>query len=349
MLNKPMTGNNYLKLKYRKINALFHTFILILAFVIDLPNSINFLKTPVDVVNYAVSRVFLLIVFYACFFWLAPKYLAKKKIPTYIVLVLVLVNIITITGYCILQLVRTTITEIPIHLIYNLNMHLSGMFAMFGAAVFGTVFRSVTGWYEEMQKKSLLEQEKLRSELLLLKAQVNPHFLFNTLNTIDFLIYSNQSKASESLIKLSSLLRYVIYDTVKDLVSLQQEIEQIETYIDLQRLRYGDIDSIGYEKTGNPSGKMIAPMLFMPFIENAFKHTDEAGIKKGLDIRFLIHENSLEFTCRNYISAKENKLKGGFGLVNIKKRLEMQYPDNHKLAINKDEQIFIVELTINLK
>jgi two-component system LytT family sensor kinase len=241
------------------------------------------------------------------------------------------------------------ITGNTIHLFYNWNIYISAIFAMMVAAIFGIAFRSITGWYSEMNKKSLMEKEKLQSELLLLKAQVNPHFLFNTLNSIDFLIYSDQSKASASLIKLSSLLRYVIYDTIKDLVPLQQELEQIEAYIDLQRLRYCKIDSIKYEKTGSQAGKMIAPMLFIPFIENAFKHTDEAGIQKGLTICIHIDKNNLEFTCINYILNKANNQKVGIGLENVKKRLEMQYPNNFTLFINQTNQVFKVSLKLNLQ
>jgi len=247
-----------------------------------------------------------------------------------------------------MEIVHDSLFENAIHLFYELHMHFSGLFVLTVSAVFGIAFRSVAGWYEEMQNKSMFEKEKLKSELLLLKAQINPHFLFNTLNSIDFLIYSDQSKASESLIKLSSMLRYVIYDTVNDMVTLQKEIEQMEAYIALQRLRFGEIGSVRFEITGNPSGKMIAPMLFMPFIENAFKHTDEAGIIKGLSIRFNIDKNSLEFTCENYISLKENNHSGGFGLVNVRKRLEMQYPDNYNLTINKTGQAFKVALKLNL-
>ena len=343
-----MTQENTTKHKYKEINLLFHIFILVLAIVIDLPNSISFLKTPVDVANYAVSRVFLLVVFYACHFGLVPRFLAKRKILSFVVLLIVLVNLVTLIGYSTLQLVHAILTGTSLHLVYTWKMHFSGMFGLGMAAIFGTVLRTVTSWYEEMQKKSMLEQEKLRSELLLLKAQVNPHFLFNTLNTIDFLIYSDQNKASESLIKLSTLLRYVIYDTVNDLVPLQQEIEQMEAYIDLQRLRYGENATVNYEKTGDPSGKMVAPMLFIPFIENAFKHNDEAGIKKGMDIRFQMNGNSIEFFCQNPISSKQRTVNGGFGLENLKKRLDMQYPELYVLSINEDEHVYTVELKLYL-
>lgn len=329
----------------RNVNLLFHLSVLTLAVVLNPPNSL----TIDDLIRYVVTRVFPLSAFYACYFWLVPGYLAKKRIITFFVLLFVLLNIITISGYLCLEIHDALHTGNPIHLFYRLDFHLSGLFAMTVAAIFGIAFRSIFGWYDEMQTKSRLEKEKLQSELLLLKAQVNPHFLFNTLNTIDFLIYSDQPKASESLIKLSSLLRYVIYDTVNEQVPLQTEIEQMKAYVDLQRLRYGDVASGIYTITGDLSGKMIAPMLFMPFIENAFKHTDEAGIKKGLAISFFIGDRNLEFTCKNHISHKDDQHNGGFGLENVRKRLEMQYPNSYDLSINQSEGVFSVTLKLNLQ
>ncbi len=204
----------------KKPNLLFHLFVLALAIVIDLPHSMASLKEPSELVYYVVTRIFPLVVFYTCYFWLVPAYLARKKIIVFIALVFLLVNVVTFTGYTILQLLHNVFDRERLHLFYRLNMQISGVLAMSVAAAFGIVFRIVTGWFDEMQNARILEEEKLRSELMLLKAQVNPHFLFNTLNNIDSLIHTDQPKASEALIKLSSLLRYVIYDAIKDKVPL---------------------------------------------------------------------------------------------------------------------------------
>jgi two-component system, LytTR family, sensor kinase len=330
----------------KKTNLLFHLFVLSLAIVIDLPHSLASLKEPTQLSYYAVTRIFPLIVFYTCYFWIVPVYLARKKILAFITLVFLLVNAVTFAGYTILQMMHTVFEGTGFHLFYRIRMHLSGVMAMSIAAGFGTVFRIVTGWFDEMQNARILEQEKLRSELMLLKAQVNPHFLFNTLNNIDSLIHTNQAKASEALIKLSSLLRYVIYDAVKDKVTLRMELEHIEGYIDLQRLRYSQNNSISFEINGNPDGKQVAPVLFMPFIENAFKHTTSEGIARGLMISFNIHEDSIDFYCSNYLTLPVNTGKGGFGLENARKRLEIQYPDRYKLQTGISEGKYITTLTI---
>jgi two-component system, LytTR family, sensor kinase len=342
---KETIGNQ--KKKSRKINLLFHLLVLSLAVVIDLPRSLASLKEPAELAYYIVTRIFPLIVFYTCYFWLVPAYLAPKKIVVFAILVFLLLNVVTFMGYTILQIMHNAFDGGSFHLIYRLRMHFSGVMAMSVAAGFGTVFRIVTGWFGEMQNARILGEEKLRSELQLLKAQVNPHFLFNTLNNIDSLIRTDQAKASEALIKLSSLLRYVIYDAVKDKVPLKMELEHIEGYIDLQRLRYSRNNSISFEIKGDPEGKMIAPVMFMPFIENAFKHTTSEGIARGLVVGFTIHEDSIDFYCSNYLTLPENTDIGGFGLENVMKRLEIQYPGRYKLQTGSSKEKYITTLTLS--
>ncbi len=135
---------------------------------------------------------------------------------------------------------------------------------------------------------------------------------------------------------------------MKDKVPLRMELEHIEGYIDLQRLRYNPGNSISFEINGDPDGKMIAPVLFMPFIENAFKHTTSAGIERGLDIRFDIHENSVGFYCSNYLTPAGNKATGGFGLENIMKRLEIQYQGCYKLQTGSSDEKYITMLTLSI-
>jgi hypothetical protein len=333
--------------KNRRFSLFFHLFVLSLAVVIDLPRSLPSLLTADGLIQYTVSRIFPLVVFYLCFLWLVPVYLARRKFVAFFAMLLVVINGVTFIGYLCMQVLHHLFYEQgPLKLFYFLKMHLSGVTAMTVAAVFGTVFRIVMGWYGEMQQKQLLEQEKLRSELALLKAQVNPHFLFNTLNNIDSLIHTDAEKASEALIKLSTLLRYVIYDAVRDLVPLQLEIDHIRAYIELQRLRYAGGKGIVLEVTGETGNRLIAPMLLIPFLENAFKHSDSAGVARGLEIRIHIRDKGLDFLCTNYIAEKTPEQNGGFGLDNVRKRLEHQYASRYTLRAAPEQEQFVTHLTV---
>lgn len=332
--------------KNRRFSLFFHLFVLSLAVVIDLPRSIPSLLTADGLIQYAVSRIFPLVVFYSCFFWLVPVYLAKRKFLIFFVALLLVINGVTFIGYMCMQVLHHVFYESgQLKFFYFLKLHLSGTTAMTIAAGFGIVFRIVMGWFEQIQQKQMLEEEKLRSELALLKAQVNPHFLFNTLNNIDSLIHTDAGKASEALIKLSTLLRYVIYDAVKDLVPLQLELEHIEAYIELQRLRYANGKEIQLEIKGQPGNRLIAPMLFIPFLENAFKHTDAEGIAKGMEICIQVSEGAIEFTCTNRISRRPSD-SGGFGLDNVRKRLDIQYPGRHTLETGPINDLYVTRMKL---
>jgi sensor histidine kinase YesM len=329
-------------------NILFHLFVLTLAIVIDLP-WLSGIHIWGDLGYYLLSRIFLLIQFYICYFWLVPSYLARKKTFLFSLILICLIAVVAFAGIITLEIAHGIQVGEPFHFHYNLRMQLSAMFAVMVASAFGIIFRIITSWYDEIQKRAQLEEEKLRSELMLLKAQVNPHFLFNTLNNIDSLIASNQAKASESLIKLSGLMRYVIYEAVNETVPLEKEIEYLKAYIDLQSLRYADNSAIRLEITGNAGNITIAPMLFIPFIENSFKHSGAAGIRQGLIIKLIIKEKEIEFFCQNHIALSEKPIeKGGFGLQNIQKRLTLQYPDKHELTIDQTKDRYLVLLKIKM-
>jgi sensor histidine kinase YesM len=329
-----------------KQTVFFHLFVLALAFVLDMPN-FSGLHSWIDVANYCLSRVFLLVAFYLAYFWLVPSFLAHKKLWEFSVCLIIIISLTGFVGVFLLQVAHSFTTGMPFTFSYSLRIQFSAMFALFVASAFGIIFRMVTGWYEEMHKRTQLEEEKLRSELLLLKAQINPHFLFNTLNNIDSLIVSDQAKASESLIKLSLLLRYVIYDTVAEEVPLQKEIDHLRAYIDLQSLRYNDASVIVFEVNGEAGDKKIAPMLFIPFVENAFKHGGSAGIMKGFHIELTINDKLVQFSCFNHVAAVSgNRQGGGVGLENTKRRLSLQYPDRHEMTVEQNDDSYHVVLKL---
>lgn len=190
----------------------------------------------------------------------------------------------------------------------------------------------------------------LESELKFLKMQINPHFLFNALNNIYALSVTNSDKTQESISTLSEMLRYVIYDCEQPKVPLQKELDYIENYISLFKLKSSKPFSISYHTEIENTSLLVAPMLFVPYIENAFKHS---GIEKGAD-RFihisLIQKGDLinfKVENSNPSNPEVTDAQGGIGLPNVKKRLEILYPHQHQLTV-ANEEVFKVHLTLNL-
>jgi two-component system, LytTR family, sensor kinase len=195
------------------------------------------------------------------------------------------------------------------------------------------------------------EKEKLNTEIKFLKSQINPHFLFNTLNNIYTLTVIKSDKASESLLSLSQLLRYMLYDSNEVKVALKKEIEYLQNYIDLALLKDSRGLNINLEVRNNHPNLLVAPLLFIPFVENALKHSKIEDLKEGMiNIHLKTFENTIEFFVENSIPKNViNKDKvGGIGLKNVKQRLQLLYPNKHKLEIESNETLYKVYLKLYL-
>lgn len=214
----------------------------------------------------------------------------------------------------------------------------------------GCFFRFFIDWFKKRDEKNMLEKQNIESKLALLRIQINPHFLFNTLHNIDTLIPEDKVKASSALIKLSDIMRYMLHDNQRDKVYLEKEIEYIENYIALERLRLKNQGFVSFKIEGDYEHLEIAPMIFIPFIENAFKHCRDTDIENGINITFLILGNQINFTCENqYEQIKyEKDQTSGIGLDSVEERLNLLYPKKHKLDIRKSDNFFKVNLMIQL-
>ena len=211
--------------------------------------------------------------------------------------------------------------------------------------VLTTLLTLSNSWYRLQQ----VEKEKLSIELNSLKAQVNPHFLFNSLNSIYSLALAKSNQTAETVLELSNLLRYMLYEVSEEKVDLDKEVEMIENYIELQKLRADDSTQVSFEIKGDLKDKKIAPLLLFPLIENAFKHgvkgvSDSAFIEMKLeleeDIRFGIRNN------KGQVDDIEKGKYGGIGLENVKRRLELIYPKSHQFSIIEKADSFEVKLKL---
>jgi nitrate reductase NapE component len=208
--------------------------------------------------------------------------------------------------------------------------------------------------YLTKQDKSRQEekQERLQSELSFLRSQISPHFIFNVLNSIVYLIRSKSENAESVTIKLSELMRYMLYESDDSQVSLDRELKYLQNYIELQKVRFEDDVEINLKMEGNIGNQLIEPMLMIPFVENAFKHGVGMILDPVIDIFVHCETDELTYKIKNKIapeSTDDKDKSSGIGLRNVKRRLELLYPNAHSLEISKRDEWFEVEMKIKFK
>lgn len=196
------------------------------------------------------------------------------------------------------------------------------------------------------------EKERLETELQFLKAQVNPHFLFNTINSVYVLIGQDPKMASDTLIRLSDLLRAQLYDFGNEHISIEREVEYLENYIELEKIRKGKKLTLEYTKDDRLKGFSVAPLLLVPFLENCFKHLSSHGDQPNLIKIYLLKEEremiAHFYNTHDGDTLNNDRQPGGIGLKNVRRRLELLYPDTHRLVINKMPDSFEVILTLEV-
>lgn len=202
---------------------------------------------------------------------------------------------------------------------------------------------------EERQAAMLAEKEKVNAELQVLKAQLHPHFLFNTLNNIYSYTQDVSEKASGMIMGLSNLLRYMLYECNKPLVSLDRELDMIHQYLALETARYDNSLDIALQLPSRKTNLLIAPLMLLPFIENAFKHgASQMPEQPWINLHLGVKNDELSMKLINGKPPCTGKGSPGIGIVNVRKRLELLYPGAHELQINEEEEMFIVNLKLKL-
>ena len=217
-------------------------------------------------------------------------------------------------------------------------------------AGFNTAIAVTNKWSTEEQARKEIEKEHVESKLAFLQNQVNPHFLMNTLNNIHSLIEVDGQLAQSAVIKLSAMMRYLLYESGRGTTTLQREIEFLKSYLELMQLRVDKSVNVTLELPANFENVSLPPLLFISFIENAFKHGVSYREPSSMKFRLVRHSDSLEFSAVNTIpvfqSGKSENTQGGFGLENVRKRLDMLYGTRYRLVIEKTDREFRVNLSI---
>ena len=294
---------------------------------------------------YAVNNLFWILFFYLNALVLILKILYRKKFPAY-----VLAQVLCFIAMVAISWMNTLWLRDGAH--FNLRAHflITFFFFIFMLAT-STAIRMGIDRIRAEKLADERENENLKTELTLLRSQVSPHFMFNVLNNMVALARKKSDLLEPSLIKLSSLMRYMLYDVEGEKVSLEKEIEYLENYIDLQKQRISKSIHINTDFTDVDRNYEIEPMLLIPFVENAFKHGTGLVENAGIDMVLRAKNNVLQFDVRNRYRELEFEIKdktSGIGLANVKRRLNLLYGKRHNLKVEKLDGWFNISLTITL-
>jgi two-component system LytT family sensor kinase len=289
-----------------------------------------------------------LLTFYISYFVLFPWLLLRKRIFLLILLGLLIAFISTVLVAFLLSIFadRERIWASGWDGVIALTIAITSLSIIHG--VIALVIKGFISWYNDIKLKDDLNKKNFEMELALVKSQINPHFLFNTLNNIDVLIAKDAAKASAYLNKLSDIMRFMLYETKTEKIPLTKELDYIEKYIELQKIRTSNPNYVNFVIEGNPDNLRIAPMLFIPFIENAFKHAKNKKIEQAIVIKISIEKDQIVFECENNYS-EDSQVKdsqNGLGNKLIQKRLNLLYPEKHILQVKKENNTYKVKLLI---
>lgn len=289
-------------------------------------------------------------VFYANYLVLLPRLLNRKKYVQYTFAVVLLIFSISLVKYGFalaferVVLFRSSMTRpLTFAQYYFSAVFTSLMFVFLSAAL-----RFALDWFRNERIRRELENEKLSAELAFLKSQINPHFLFNCLNNIYSLAYQKSDATPEAVLKLSEIMRYMLYESNDKLVDIGKEIGYLRNYIDLQKLRFGNRAMVEIQVNGAAEGLLIAPMILIAFVENAFKHGLISDMQKPITVTLSTDNKKLDFVVRNAKSTHNKDKTGGIGLVNVRRRLDLLYPGNYTLNVENEMENYTTHLTLDL-
>jgi len=317
------------------------------------------LKLPsafVDIMNWVLVIIF----FYINYLWLVPKYLNQRRFLIYFAGIFLMLstcyfaNEIYIRQKYKAEIAKRLQEDRQQNATHHRPPRYRGYFSSlfcFAVLALGTSIKVTEGWYINEKQKKDMENQKLGAELSLLKSQINPHFFFNTLNSIYSLAIIKSDRTPEAVLKLSELMRYIIYDTERKLVPLSKEVEYIANYIELQRLRLPDEVKVRFKTDLGNRDAFIEPLLLLPFVENAFKHG--VDVEKGGKITVIIKLSGFELNLHveNPLIEESSRIKeqSGIGMNNTLKRLKLLYDENYIFTAGPVKLNYVVDLVLKLK
>lgn len=343
---------------YRKIEWSIHAVVWGIVFILPFFSSgrNREVVTVEDYAHFVVAPLSFMLVFYVNYLFLIPRYLFEKQTGRFLLFNLLLISATTWVTHQIMQLLpppedfhrmhrwEPDTFDIVVFFLRNATMYI----LVAGVSV---AIRMTARWYDQEAMRKELDRSRVEAELRNLKSQLNPHFLFNTLNNIYSLIAFSPERAQGAVHDLSRLLRYVLYDSNQPFVPVEKEMDFIRNYVELMRIRLPESTQLEMHIDVSQSGLTIAPLLFISLIENAFKHGVSNSQPSYIHIHIKENADGIDCYIENSFFPKDaaDKSGSGIGLTNLKKRLELIYPENHLLICHQENNAYIAELYIRIK
>lgn len=333
--------------KDRNLHILFWVLLSIFLLVLDRSDSPLFIKVSRSLI----STGFFAAIVYVNWNLLIPKFLKQRNWVMYLISLILLSILVTPPQVLALFLLYDDYPSIQ-QLFYQKQNIL--FFQSIFIGVSSAAFKITQDWLGHERDSKELKSQNLASELNFLKSQINPHFLFNTLNNLYALSLKKSDQAPETVLMLSEMMRYMLYECNVERVLLKKEINYIKNYLELEKIRLGDDFDIHFQVEGQANDLEIAPLMFIPFIENSFKHGMNTLLTNGyVHIKLKIEDSEVSMHITNKKGAEistnsKGKQSGGIGLINIKRRLKLIYPKRHKLLFEETNDEYTVQINIQL-
>ena len=303
-------------------------------------------------VRIGLPMFFHILLSYAHYFFILPPLLRTKRLVPYLGKLLPVMALIMSLQVLAENEVLSVYSQSDYYRSFSWARFVSTTWDQLSFMIFTGMIKFAVDWFDMERKKQSLENERLLAELNYLKAQINPHFLFNTLHNLNYLALTKSEDASAVIVKLSNIMRYMIYDTKERQVALSKELAYMRDYLDLEKIRLNQQADIRMDTTGADPNFSIEPLILIPFLENAFKHgVSDQNPDSWVHMKLQTSSGQLFMHLANGVIAKQGQAKpdSGFGLENVKKRLALSYPDTHELQIEQEADRFSVTLTLTQK
>ncbi|MEB0279772.1 MULTISPECIES: sensor histidine kinase [unclassified Mucilaginibacter] len=299
-------------------------------------------------VIFVVFGVINIALFYLNYLLLIPKYLDVKKYKHYAIYIISALIVFGLIKYGVAVIFKPIALERAGKIIAFWQYAFSTLFTNIIFIFLSTVLKFTTDWFLNERVQRDLENQRLSAELSFLKSQINPHFLFNSLNSIYSLAYQKSDTTPEAILKLSEIMRYMLYECNDNRVELTKELQYLQNYIDLQKIRFGNSAFINFEVTGEVTNQHIVPLLLISFIENAFKHGVANDALSPIILKINLGDGHLNFFIQNKKHTHNRDPSGGIGLANVRRRLDLLYPGKYNLDIRDEADTYTVQLSLVL-